>query len=215
MLHTQPTPTLHRVAWPGVVLRFEYRVDRWGHDVSLVNSDGDEAVLEQIVCWSSVEGAPEDAAPPSPAFQDLRWEPLDPPSSEQGRSDRNPDEREMGEFQLFGQCGRQVYSAAIRCSAGQIDFDLCVRVRGGEPFQPQSTYQLPAGLITGDASPVSEALGRKLRLDVVSIPNESVATCRFGSSDRLIVATEPVPLPPRKSHTLRWRYRICWDASEE
>src|SRR4051794_10073197 len=109
MIHTQPSPTLHCVAWPGVVLRFEYRTDRWAHDVSLVSPGGDLAVQEQVVCLSSIEGVPEDAVPPSPAFQDLRWEPLDQSSSNQDRSQANLDDRDVGEFQLFGQCGQQVY----------------------------------------------------------------------------------------------------------
>lgn len=202
MQHTQPSPTSHRVAWPGVVLRFEHQGDRWGHAVSLVSpGDGPPNAREDVVWLTSFEGAPEEAEPPSPAFQDLRWETLE------ANVDDATQEIAIGEFQLFGQCGRQVYSAAVRCSAGQIDFDLCVRVRGGEPFQPLCTYDSPGALTVGTAC---HAIGDTLQLEVLTLPNEPLATCRAEAGNRIIIGTGPVTLPRRKSQTLRWAYRICW-----
>jgi len=209
MRYTQLSPTLHRLEIAGLVLRFEYRVDRWAHAISVVSPGLDPARAE-LVLLSSHEGRADDSAPPSPAFQDLRFEPISlatvlaSPTS--GSSD---EELTVGEFQLFGQCGRQVYSAAVRCTAGQIDFDLCVRVRGGEPYQLSSSY---------DCAPLASAengvplIGGQLRLETIPISNEPVLSCRDEPRDRITLATEPVTLPIKKSQTLRWAYRLTWDA---
>ena len=157
----------------------------------------------------SCEGASENATPPSPAFQDLRWEPQTLETATSSPSLKtSDDEIAVGEFQLFGQCGRQVYSAAVRCSAQQIDFDLCVRVRGGEPFQLLSSYDSPAAVASGNGIPL---IAGKLRLEPVSLRNEPAVDCHVDQNNRVRIASRPVTLPPKKSQTLRWGYRLSWE----
>jgi len=208
MRYAQLSPTIHQIAWTGVVLRFEYRFDRWAHVISQ-SSAGEEPGGAEVVWLSSGEGAAENATPPSPAFQDLRWEPLEVATAESSPdSTASADEISVGEFQLFGQCGRQVYSAAIRCTAGRIDFDLCVRVRGGEPFQLLSSYDCPVLAINENGVTL---IGGRLQVETISLPNEPVLTCQCPSPDRIVLAAEPVVLPVKKSQTLRWAYRLSWD----
>src|SRR3954466_6084925 len=94
----------------GFELSFRHMGDRWQHCLSF-RRDG-----EWLPLLTSVEGAPTDDVPPSPPLQDLRCEEI---------ADG------ICEFQLLGQSGKGVYSAAVRLdeSTHTIDFDLCARGR--------------------------------------------------------------------------------------
>lgn len=111
-------------------LVFSHAVDRWSHSIA-VAVDGEWQTL-----LSSVEGGAADPWPPSPAFQDLRLETIDQTTQE---------------FQLMGQCGTGVYSAAIRCDLARstIDFDVCLRVR-----RPKR------GHVAGETSSIQEDIAR-------------------------------------------------------
>ncbi len=84
---------------------------------------------EPRVWAESVEGSSSDEWPPGPVFQDLFVEP---------KADG------AVEFQLMGQCGKTIYTAAVLCDPprGRIEFDVCARVRR-EPPSPGlvSTYR--------------------------------------------------------------------------
>src|SRR5262245_14524250 len=90
----------YTVRGAGLEISFRRAVDRWQHFVSL-RMDG-----RSLLLLVSDEGTPADDVPDSPAFQDLRFEKL---------SD------DIFEFQLLGQAGKGIYSAAVR-------FDGCVQV---------------------------------------------------------------------------------------
>src|SRR5258708_6569809 len=104
-------------------LSFRHVGDRWQHCVSVLNHG------EWFPFLTSEEGTPADKVPPSPPFQDLRFEQF---------------ADEVFEFQLMGQSGKGVYSAAVRLdgAASAIDFDLCARGRFGETLCTASRYVL-------------------------------------------------------------------------
>jgi hypothetical protein len=89
-------------------LAFTHIGDRWQHRVS-VRSNG-----RWLPLLISEEGAANAEGLPSPAFQDLRCEELAGGAFE---------------FQLLGQAGKSIYSAAVRFDDGTqtIDFDVCAR----------------------------------------------------------------------------------------
>jgi hypothetical protein len=91
-------------------LTFRYERDRWRHELAVRSESGWQTIL------TSIEGSPDEALPPSPSFQDLRLERIDD---------------ETGEFQLFGQAGHAVYSAAIRFDGRSqtISFDIAARAQ--------------------------------------------------------------------------------------
>ncbi len=76
-----------------IQISFRYIGDRWQHFIS-VRRDGDWLLL-----LASEEGTSAGRALPSPALQDLRFEKLDD---------------DVFEFQVLGQAGHGVYSAAVR-----------------------------------------------------------------------------------------------------
>jgi hypothetical protein len=120
-MDVEHTPTQIVVRTARYRLEFYRAEDRWRHVLFV---DGRPAL-------ESMESPPDDKVPASPAFQDLLVE-------------RRPDD--TCEIQLFGQCGKQVYSAAVRCEEAAIHFDVSVRDRNASPVPARSSYRsLSAG----------------------------------------------------------------------
>lgn len=182
-------------------ISFRHVGDRWQHSISVQRHGA--------VChlMTSDEGTPRGLVLPSPALQDLRLEKL---------SD------EVYEFQLLGQAGKEVYSAAIRLNgaSGAIDFDLCARRRSIDaPLCTASRYRLDDAddslslqshenrwlvLLRGE---------RALEFAPVPIPEHADSQCRIcreGPARRL-AAGHFGKLGSDTAHkgvSLRWQYRI-------
>lgn len=122
MLHIEQTADLCLLRSDGIQLAFVFDRDRWRHEISVCQPAGWQTLL-----WS-VEGASDEAVPPSPAFQELRLEQI---------------AEETWEYQLFGRAGSAVYSAAIRFEAANqfVSFDVAARgQREGAALCYGSTY---------------------------------------------------------------------------
>ena len=181
-------------------LSFRHVGDRWQHCVSVRQHGGWLPLL------TSEEGAPTDDLPPSPSLQDLRFE--------------QPDDG-VFEFQLLGQSGKGVYSAAVCFDGGDrtIDFDLCARGRSKTPLCIASRYVLagndllshvrqePAALVLlpcGNRSvemaavPIADSPPSECRLTTVENVRRIDAGC-FGSMGSDL---------PGKGFSVRWRYRL-------
>ena len=140
-----------------IELSFRQVGDRWQHCVSVSNHG------EWFPLLTSEEGTPADDVPPSPPLQDLRFEQL---------------ADDVFEFQLMGQSGKGVYSAAVRLDGGAstIDFDLCARGRAKEPpLCTVSRYVVP---------------GEHLLPKIQQLPGAVVLFTRGGQS----VEMTPVPV---------------------
>ena len=184
-------------------LEFSFRFvgDRWQHEVRVRRENAWSPLL------TSLEGNPADADLPSPAFQDLRFE--------------QPTEG-VYEFQLMGQSGKGVYSAAVRFDAAQrlLDFDLCAR---GPAAYPElctiSTYCLadrelmPELRLDGGSAIIGTAGGGSLNIVPVPIPGsppcESRLTGETGDR-RLTVGCFGVvgANSNGKTRSIRWRHQI-------
>src|SRR5262249_27718650 len=117
---------------------FRRGADRWQHFVSRRTRG------ESLLLLASDEGSPADQVPGSPALQDLRFEKLS---------------HGVVEFQLLGQAGKGIYSAAIRFDGGAqtIDFDFCARGRSADsPIGTASRYQIS---VDGAASAIPQPEG--------------------------------------------------------
>ncbi len=108
MITFEKSPETFIVRNTNLELAFSHLGDRWQHRVS-VRTNG-----RWLPLLISEEGAANAECLPSPAYQDLRCEEL--PGG-------------AFEFQLLGQAGRAIYSAAVRFDDGTqtIDFDVCAR----------------------------------------------------------------------------------------
>jgi hypothetical protein len=182
-------------------ITFRHIGDRWQHFIS-VRRDGEPLPL--IV---SDEGIPGDNLLTSPALQDLRVE--------------RPSDGIL-EFQLLGQAGKGVYSAAVRFDgrAQAIDFDLCARGRSAEsPFCTASRYQLVRGGKTSTANQRASGLIVLCRgeqgvvLSPVPIPGILATECRLigeGTQQRIAAGCFGITRSdaPQKPVSVRWRYRI-------
>lgn len=107
-------------------VRFLLADDRWRHVLAVRDGACERILLE------SEEGAPGAGDAPSPPFQDLHLEDLG---------------GDIHEFQLLGQAGHAVYSAAIRCEGQteRVSFDIFGRAKRVEGrCSACSTYRLPA-----------------------------------------------------------------------
>lgn len=185
-----------------IQLSFRHVGDRWQHFVSVRRSGEWSPLL------TSEEGVPADGVLPSPALQDLRLEEL---------------RDGVFEFQLLGQSGKGVYSAAVRFEGGaqSIDFDLCARGRSAEsPFCTVSRYLLGDGdgrptVQPRENSLVVQARGEPaLELSPVSIPGQPASECRLIDDGPLLrIAAGCFGAtrfdPNRKGISVRWRYRIA------
>lgn len=143
-------------------LEFRRTGDRWGHVLFVAGA----RVLE------SLESPPEERAPESPAFQDLLVERGTPDTCE---------------IQLFGQCGKQVYSAAVQCTAEQVHFDVSVRDRNDAPVSATSRYRI-ANLPGFEI--VAELGDRIWHQDLLEIQSVEVAASRQGRTRRWIYRVE-------------------------
>ena len=163
---------------------------------------------ESFPLMVSVEGLPTDEILASPALQDLRFEKL---------SDV------VVEFQLLGQAGKGIYSAAVRFDGQSqaIDFDMCARGRAADsPVCTMSRYQIAAD---GSASaPPQREGGLIVRyrgepgvdLSPVPIAGMPATECRpigEGSHRRIAAGRFGIPgsVAPHKPVSVRWRYRIA------
>jgi hypothetical protein len=200
-LQIDQAPERNRVATDSLCLTFDRTLgDRWRHAVD-IRTDSDWQTL-----FTSAEGSAADTDPPSPAFQDLRLEVVDSATAE---------------FQLFGQAGQRVYSAAVRFNGATdaIDFDVCCRVpvkRLGGPIV--SSYDWPDGRgesIVSDSDPPSPLRlpSHSVEIELPSLPNAVPCAWRTtgeGSSAMLQFGRFDVAAVEAASSvvTIRWRYVI-------
>jgi hypothetical protein len=183
-------------------LAFRFLHDRWQHFV-LVRRSG-----EWFRLLVSLEASSDLPRPYSPALQDLRLERL---------------ADDVVEFQLLGQAGAGVYSAAIRfdASAGEIDFDLSARCRAPDvSVCTQSTYlvtdyEASAAVARSPTGSLAVRSGNAfgVALAPVAIPSQRRSECRIvGENFHGRIAAGIFDLEPlntgSKATTLRWRYRI-------
>lgn len=191
-------------------LSFSLAGDRWSHMISIADENDWRSVL------MSLEGAPQDRYPPSPAFQDLRLERIDDVTQE---------------FQLMGQCGSGIYSAAIRChlERAEIDFDLCLTRR---PSRSGATAE-PAATADEGSFPLSTYLveeGARYRSGKVWLrdtPTALAIRCGEGSKfepgdgehhDRIAMRStgshRSQSGPKERVSSIRWRYVILFAAGD-
>ena len=185
----------------GLEFSFRFVGDRWHHFVSAVQNGS------SLPLFASSEGTATDVVLPSPAFQDLRFEEL----------------REgVFEFQLLGQAGKGVYSAAVRFDGQErsITFDVCARGRSNDmPLCIASRYFLAEGIATPIVQPGQNGLiirkneARPIEIVPTVIPGHPGTECRLigDESSRQILAgfsdslrLEPTP----KGMSVRWAYLI-------
>jgi hypothetical protein len=180
-------------------LSFCHIGDRWQHRVS-VRGDG-----RWLPLLASEEGAADREGLPSPAFQDLRCEKLADGAFE---------------FQLLGQAGKAIYSAAVRLDDGKqtIDFDVCARAGASESDVSAKSHYF----LADDAAVVIEQKADSLivsrgtagvEFSPVIIPGNPPGECRMeaGAAVRRIVAgcfEAPVSGGRGKGVSVRWRYQM-------
>lgn len=167
---------------------FQWREDRFGHVVERWTGSGWQTVLE------SIEGAPSDVWPPSPALQSLQLE-----------------ERAGGKVALLvGMAGRSHWSASVEADSGsgRLVFDIACRVTQ-EPAWLGSRYRLGEWSGAGDPWPRTSDQSSAIRgqtseqrplieaMDSAAVdwPPEEVLV-------RPAAASEELP------RTVRWRYSI-------
>jgi hypothetical protein len=193
-----------RLSDDAVRLTFRRADDRWEHVIEVRSGSG----WRLAAC--SVEGTSADAAPPSPPFQDLHTE-----STGLGRH----------EVQLLGQSGKTLYSAAVRFDsrAGCIEYDVAARIVPAQaPPQLLSTYRLPAPSgsprsLAREAEDGSVVLGENLRVVPIAIKGSPLTTCRItmksGDEQAAVGCVDLSGVTwERRGTTLRWGYRIAWNA---
>ena len=202
MIVLEESAEVYTVRGANLEISFRRAVDRWQHFVSI------RGRTESFSLMASVEGIPTDEVPGSPALQDLLCENL---------SDS------VVEFQLLGQAGKGVYSAAVRFDGQSqvIDFDMYARGRAADsPVCTMSRYQMAADG-TASAQPQRED-GLIIRyrgepgvdLSPVAIAGMPATECRLigEESHRRIAAGcfgIPGSVAPHKPVSVRWRYRIA------
>jgi hypothetical protein len=186
-----------------VELSFRHVGDRWQHFVSVPNHG------EWFPLLTSEEGTPADDVPPCPPFQDLRFEQL---------------ADEIFEFQLMGQSGTGVYSAAVRFDGGAdtIDFDLCARGRSqATPLCTTSRYTLAGNDLLPQVQQRAAAVtsrvcdGRAVDIAPVPIADSPHSECRLTTRQngrRIDAGCFDISSSglPGKGFSVRWRYRITW-----
>jgi hypothetical protein len=202
MIVLEESAETYSVRGADLEISFRRALDRWQHFVS-IRMHG-----ETIPLLASEEGTAGDDLLPSPALQDLRVEKL---------SD------DAFEFQLLGQAGKGVYSAAVRFdgAAQVVDFDLCARGRSAEsPLCTASRYQIaPENNVVAVQQRSGELImscggDRAVVLSPVPIPGIPSTECRLigeGTQQRIAAGCSGVTGSdaPQKSVSVRWRYRIA------
>jgi hypothetical protein len=202
MIVLEESAEAYSVRGADLEISFRRSVDRWQHFVS-IRTNG-----ETLPLLASDEGTGADDLLHSPALQDLRFEKL---------SDG------IFEFQLLGQAGKGVYSAAVRFDghAQAIDFDVCARGRFAEsPLCTVSRYQIAQGGKTSTAKQQAGGLvvscggDRAVALSPVPIPGIPPTACRLigdGNQQRIAAGCSGVTGSdaPQKVVSVRWRYRMA------
>lgn len=201
MLYVDQSPRAYEVRSNSLRLGFDFAPgDRWRHWLDVRDND----VWPRLL--SSLEASPDEAHPPSPAFQDLRLERLD---------------SETAEFQVFGQSGQRVFSAAVRFDGLReaIDFDVCCRLPRQLIAAPLvSSYRLSTA---STFDPVSEQPERAvlrlppypIEIGFPSLPNQTPVAWRITNDTAGAVLQlgcfDVATVPAAKSLvTIRWRYGI-------
>jgi hypothetical protein len=202
MLAVEESAQAYTVRSVKLEIRFRHVGDRWQHSISIRHRG------ESLPLMGSDEGSPVDEVPPSPALQDLRLERLS---------------ADVVEFQLLGQAGKGIYSAAVQFdgAAQSIDFDFCSRRRAAESqLCIASRYALTRGLesriaLHGDVLVVEMAPAESaVHLSPVAISDQPATRCRLvaaGPVARIVagcVETTRVDFTNKKGANVRWRYRI-------
>src|SRR5262249_54234182 len=148
---------------------FARQGDRFGHTIALVDSGGEQPLLE------SIEGSPDDLWPASPALQELHVE---------NRGSVGP------VALLVGMAGRSQWSASIPIdlAMNRVVFDLACRVRDVPQHVGCSYRLLDAARITGADVESLCIAGRvnSLRMELLPVETNKSAT----ASQRMIVNPE-------------------------
>ncbi len=164
------------------------RGDRWQHEFL----HGDTVVL------ASVEGAANDAFPPSPAYQEMLVEPV---------------AEGVTEYQLMGQSGKTIYSASVRVSEGTqlIEFDCCARIKvEAADSSAIATYQVsgPANLhVAGPGKPIWRGEGVAVWLETVA-PRPEGLEARQGNGLWSVGWHAPRGIDRVRGSSFRWMYRL-------
>jgi hypothetical protein len=201
MIVLEESAEAYSVRGADLEISFRRAVDRWQHFVS-IRTNG-----ETLPLLASDEGTPDVDLLPSPALQDLRFEKL---------SDG------VFEFQLLGQAGKGIYSAAVRFDghAQAIDFELCSRGRSTKaPLCTASRYQMAQGGTTSTAKQRANGLvvlcrgERGVVISPVPIPGIPPTECRLiGEGTQRQIAAGCFGIAssdaPQRPVSVRWRYRI-------
>ncbi|MFN0052974.1 MAG: hypothetical protein ACKV0T_12375 [Planctomycetales bacterium] len=203
MLHLSQSPTQSTIRHGHYRLEFRHVQDRWQHELAICCQDRWRPIL------TSREGTPAEVVPASPVWQDLRLESL---------SD------DVAEFQLMGQAGEGVYSAAIRLdgSRREVFFDLCARgKRGDSSICQQCRYDLSSETLwrEGSNSLLPTITGHfgawGLHVEPHSLENQPQADCRLEGTPaaRLIVGCleGAGKSDSSRGRSVRWQYRISLD----
>jgi len=202
MIVVEEAPDAYTVCGADIQLAFRYLGDRWQHTVAIRSQS------TWIRLLTSDEGSSESVELPSPALQDVRLERIS---------------EDVVEFQLLGQAGKGVYSAAVCCDGMSqvLDFDLSVRGRVSEsPLCLQTGYRIGenGSKVSADAAAPDSVVvrlegGLGVKLAPVMVPDHPPTTCRIlgRMPARRIAAgvfNSAPPEPTNKGTTIRWRYRI-------
>ncbi|MCY2966882.1 MAG: hypothetical protein NT069_25165 [Planctomycetota bacterium] len=180
-----------QVGFSNLVVVFELTGDRWSHSLEQIGGGSSR------LC--SLEGGADDAEPCSPAFQDLWFEPMG---------------TDTCEFQMMGQAGQAIFSAAIRLDAqsGKVDFEICARrKKPAARVGMTSTYQIVSG--PHGAGGGSNAGCDVWQIESLPVPGNEVSVTPpvIATEDGRIVAgyCEQTGCEPSESlKQIRWRYQI-------
>jgi hypothetical protein len=167
----------------GVSVVLSRITDRYRHDV-LITTD------EARVLLASVEGADDQAWPPSPPFQELHTR-----QSSEG----------IDAALLIGRAGRSHWSASIEVDPSQetVFFDIACRSSGPIDWLG-SRYRCPVGPAVATVAECRTLLVAS-DLQVYVLEGEA----RVGGEDQThLLSIAPVWSVSKTSQTIRWKYRV-------
>jgi hypothetical protein len=200
MIAIEKSPETCTLRSANLELSFSHIGDRWQHRVCV---RGDGRWLPLLV---SEEGAADGENLPSPAFQDLRCEEL--PGG-------------AFEFQLLGQAGKAIYSAAVRFddSTQTIDIDVCARAPTTQSHI--STYGHYLLVNDDSAIDIAQRAGSLIvlrdaggiEIKPVTIPGNPPGECRSiddGAVRRIVAGCFEAPMSGGcgRGVSVRWRYQM-------
>lgn len=168
----------------GLRVTFIRRDDRVAHVVTLLDATGEHTLLE------SLEGAPEDPWPASPAFQQLSIE---------GEGTRRV-------ALLVGMAGRSHWSMSVEATESPIGLVFDAACRLNELPQQLGSSYLNQVFLSGQAASASGNIGAHhltLTLDS-SLPTQTQSVAI--TSDRLTVQSHDSGAAT--PYTARWKYRL-------